>query len=239
MLEALLFDVDGTLADTEMTHLAAFNHAFTELGMGWHWDVPLYRRLLEVSGGKERIRAYWQERGDMPSALDGKALAQTIDRIHELKTATYEAAVQDGAVQLRPGVLNVLEAARAAGWRLAIATTTSPVNIHALLRRALGPDWTNTFPVVEDASTAPRKKPDPLVYQQTLARLGKTARQCLAIEDSSNGLRAALACGLATVITTNDFTVDHDFTGAAKVLPSLAGVSLDDLSRWHASVVNG
>jgi len=234
MLEALLFDVDGTLADTEMTHLAAFNHAFSELGLDWHWDVPLYRSLLTVSGGKERIRSYWTSRHDMPRAMDGQALNQTIDRLHEIKTATYEAAVQDGEVQFRPGVIELLTAARQAGLRLAIATTTSPVNIHALLKKALGLDWASYFSVIEDASTAPRKKPDPMVYQQTLKRLGVDASVGLAFEDSANGLQAARASGLATVITTNSFTVDHDFTGALRVLPSLQGVTLDDLRQWHA-----
>ena len=234
MLQALLFDVDGTLADTEMTHLSAFNHAFAELGLDWHWDVPLYRRLLAVSGGKERIRAYWTSRHDPPRAMDGQALNQTIDRLHEIKTATYEAAVQEGQVQLRPGVIELLASARQSGLRLAIATTTSPVNIHALLKKALGLDWAAYFSVIEDASTAPRKKPDPMVYQQTLKRLGLDASVCLAIEDSANGLQAAHAAGLATVITTNSFTVDHDFTGALRVLPSLEGVTLNDLRQWHA-----
>jgi HAD superfamily hydrolase (TIGR01509 family) len=234
MLEALLFDVDGTLADTEMTHLMAFNHAFAELGLDWRWDVPQYRNLLSVSGGKERIRAYWTSRPDLPRAMDGQALNQTIDRLHEVKTATYEAAVQEGEVQFRPGVIELLTAAREAGLRLAIATTTSPVNIHALLKKALGLDWTQYFSVIEDASTAPRKKPDPMVYQQTLKRLGVDASVCLAFEDSANGLKAARASGLATVITTNSFTEDHDFTGALRVLPSLQGVTLDDLRQWHA-----
>ena len=147
MLQALLFDVDGTLADTEMTHLSAFNHAFAELGLDWHWDVPLYRRLLAVSGGKERIRAYWTSRHDLPRAMDGQALNQTIDRLHEIKTATYEAAVQEGQVQLRPGVIELLASARQSGLRLAIATTTSPVNIHAMLKKALGLDWAAYFPL--------------------------------------------------------------------------------------------
>lgn len=236
MLEALIFDVDGTLADTEMAHLAAFNHAFADMGLHWHWDVPLYKRLLSVSGGKERIRAYWQTRSAGMLDISGAGMRETIDRLHEIKTAAYEQAVQDGAVQMRPGVLALLSAASQAGLRLAMATTTSPVNIAALLRQALGSDWRRQFEVIEDASTAPRKKPDPMVYQQTLARLGLAARQCLAFEDSENGLRAAVATRLATVITPNDFTADHDFAGALRVLPDLQGVGLAQLREWHASV---
>lgn len=232
-LEALIFDVDGTLADTELAHLAAFNQAFAQEGIGWQWDVPLYTQLLEVSGGKERMLHYWRQ--VRPDVTDlGNGVQATVARLHELKTAAYEQAVRDGAVQLRPGVLALIEAAHAEGLRLAIATTTSAVNIVALLRRAIGPDWQRFFTVVEDASTAPRKKPDPMVYQQTLARLAVPAAACLAFEDSANGLMAARTAKLATIVTPNDFTAHHDFTGALRVLPDLAGVSVAQLREWHA-----
>ncbi len=135
------------------------------------------------------------------------------------------------------GVLALIEAARTAGLKLAIATTTSPVNIAALLRAAIGQDWRQIFAVVEDASTAPRKKPHPQVYRQTLQRLGLPAQRCLAFEDSANGLQAANAAGLATVVTPNTFTAHHDFAGALRVLPSLAGVTLADLQSWHAATL--
>ena len=232
-LEALIFDVDGTLADTELAHLAAFNQAFAQEGIGWQWDVPLYTQMLEVSGGKERMLHYWRQ--VRPDVTDlGNGVQATVARLHELKTAAYEQAVRDGAVQLRPGVLKLIEAAHAEGLRLAIATTTSAVNIVALLRRAIAPDWQRFFTVVEDASTAPRKKPDPMVYQQTLARLAVPAAACLAFEDSANGLMAARTAKLATIVTPNDFTAHHDFAGALRVLPDLAGVSVAQLREWHA-----
>ncbi len=233
MWSAFIFDVDGTLADTELVHLEAFNAAFAQEGLDWVWDVPLYTRLLEVSGGRERIRHYWQQVNAGVQDIDGTALQVWIDHLHELKTAHYEERVRAGAVRLRPGVLALIEAARAAGLRLAIATTTSPVNIAALLRSAMGPDWRLAFEVVEDASTAPLKKPHPQVYLQTLQRLGLPASQCLAFEDSANGLRAARAAGLATVVTPNAFTAHHDFAGALRVLSSLQGVTLADLQSWQ------
>jgi HAD superfamily hydrolase (TIGR01509 family) len=234
MLQALIFDVDGTLADTEAAHRAAFNQAFDQEGLDWHWDEALYTRLLDVSGGKERLMHYWTQRHPEVRDVDGAGVRDTIARLHELKTAAYEAMVNDGAVSLRPGVLHLIDAAGHAGLHLAIATTTSPVNIAALLRGAIGSDWRQFFGIVEDASTAANKKPHPQVYLQTLQRLQLPAGQCLAFEDSANGLRAAIGAGLATVITPTQFTADHDFSGALKVLPNLQGVTVADLQAWHA-----
>ena len=234
MLQALIFDVDGTLADTEAAHLAAFNHAFAEFGLDWHWDDALYTELLQVSGGKERIARYWKTTQPTLRELDGMAMAETINRLHELKTAAYEGAVNDGVVALRPGVLALVHAAREQGLQLAIATTTSPVNVAALLRRAMGNDWGAQFAAIGDASTAPVKKPHPQVYLQMLQALDRDAAQCLAFEDSQNGLRAAVAAGLATVITPTRFTADHDFGAALCVLPDLAATSLAQLRSLHA-----
>lgn len=238
-LQAIIFDVDGTLADTEHTHLAAFNTAFAQEGFDWHWDLPRYTRLLEISGGKERMLHHWREVQPSLKDVDGAGVRDTIDRLHALKTAAYEAAVQTGAVPLRPGVLKLIEGAHRDGLTLAIATTTSSVNIAALLRQAIGAEWAKFFAVVEDASTAPRKKPDPQVYQQTLQRLGLPASACVAVEDSANGLRAAVGAGLATVITPNEFTRHHDFSGALKVLPSLLDVGVAHLRVWHAEATRG
>ncbi|MDE1947998.1 MAG: HAD-IA family hydrolase [Burkholderiales bacterium] len=233
-LSALIFDVDGTLADTESAHRAAFNTAFREAGLDWNWDEALYTRLLEVSGGKERIRHYWSEVNGEMRSIDAGALADTVQRIHDLKTACYEGLVNEGAVQLRPGVLALIESASQQGLRLAIATTTSPVNIAALLRKALGADWKYAFQVVEDASTAPLKKPHPQVYLQTLSRMRLAPEAGLAFEDSGNGLRAARGAGLATLVTPNAYTAHHDFSGALRVLPDLAGIGVGELRAWHA-----
>ena len=229
MLQALIFDVDGTLADTELCHLTAFNQAFAELGLGWNWSVEEYTELLNVSGGKERIAHYWKQISPNMTILDGIAMEQTIQRIHETKSAYYEQAVREGQLQLRPGVLSLFEQAASAGVQMAIATTTSPVNITTLLRQALGSEWSYRFSVIEDASTAPRKKPHPQVYLQTLQRLRLPAEACVAFEDSYNGLQASVAAGLATVVTPTGFTAHHDFAGAAEVRDSLEGLTLDEI----------
>jgi beta-phosphoglucomutase-like phosphatase (HAD superfamily) len=162
------------------------------------------------------------------------ALNDTVNRLHELKTAAYEAAVNDGAVSLRPGVLALMDEARAQGLQLAIATTTSPVNIAALMRRALGADWRLNFTAIGDASTAPIKKPHPQVYLQMLDALGLKPSYCIALEDSSNGLRSATAAGLATVITPTAYTAHHDFAAALRVVPDMSHINLAQLRQWHA-----
>jgi HAD superfamily hydrolase (TIGR01509 family) len=234
-LEALIFDVDGTLADTESVHLWAFNQAFAEFGLDWHWDEALYSELLQISGGKERMLHYWKSCYPDMRELGNMALVDTVNRLHELKTAAYEGAIHSGAVSLRPGVLKLIEEALSADVQLAIATTTSPVNIAALMRHALGADWRLSFTAIGDASTAPVKKPDPQVYLQMLAAVQLPPAQCLAFEDSSNGLRAATAAGLATIITPTRYTAHHDFGDALRVLPDLDQVGLAQLRQWHMS----
>lgn len=238
-LQALIFDVDGTIADTEGAHCTAFNQAFDDLGLGWHWDEALYTRLLEVSGGKERVRYYWKQVNADLKAIDSQAVQHTIARIHELKTAYYEAAVNSGSISLRPGILNLFDEAASAGVQLAIATTTSPVNIAALLRRAMGPAWRHAFAAIGDGSTAPLKKPHPLVYEQILQTLQMDPRACLAFEDSGNGLKAATLAGLATVITPTRYTHHHDFSRALHVLPDLGDTHLADLQQWHQAHWSG
>lgn len=249
MLEALIFDVDGTLADTETAHRAAFNEAFAEVRLGWHWDEDTYIRLLQVSGGRERIAHHW--RMVEPDVAGGAAAQATIERVHAIKTRLFEARVSAGQLPLRPGVLRLLREALAQGLRLAIASTTAPANLDALLRKPLGPDWRRHFAALGDASATARKKPDPWVYQQVLAALGLQARACLAFEDSPNGLRAATAAGLRTLVTPTAHTAEHRFDDALRVLPHLGDlahplptgvsgleqrwVTLDALRRWHAA----
>ncbi|MDO9252694.1 MAG: HAD-IA family hydrolase [Hydrogenophaga sp.] len=233
MLNALIFDVDGTLADTESVHLEAFNHAFQQEGLDWHWSTEQYTQLLDISGGKERMLAYWRSVDPDLKEVEAGAVSDTINRLHEIKTAYYENAVNSGAVALRPGVLALMSEARRQGLQLAIATTTSPVNIAALMRSAIGLDWRSHFLAIGDASNAPVKKPNPQVYMKVLADMGMRAADCVAFEDSSNGLRAARAAGLDTVITPNSFTAHHDFAGALRVVPNLSEVNVARLKEWH------
>lgn len=237
-LEALIFDVDGTLADTESAHLAAFNHAFAEQGLDWHWDVTLYTGLLKISGGKERMLYYWNHVHPDMKDIDGSGLRDTIDHLHALKTAAYEAAVQGGAVQLRPGVLALIEQAHQQGLRLAIATTTSPVNIAVLLRNAIGSEWKDLFGVIEDASTAPKKNP----IHRCMCKPWHAWDCPLALVWRWKTLPMACVrrpgAGLKTIITPNNFTAHHDFSGALRVLPNLEGVTVEQLHTLHGQQQN-
>ncbi len=219
MIEALVFDVDGTLADTEESHRAAFNLAFERLGLGWHWSASHYRELLAVTGGKERLAAHVQRLPESPAVR--QQLLARVPEIHAEKTKFYAAAVRDGLVPLRPGVARLLEEAHDAGCHLAIASTTTAVNVDALLQSALGSRGLELFDVIACGDQVPAKKPAPDIYQLVLRTLGLDAAHAVAVEDSPNGLRAARAAGLWTVVTPTYWTAGGDYADAGLVLPHL------------------
>lgn len=225
MLKALLFDVDGTLADTERDgHRPAFNAAFREYGLDWDWDVALYGKLLAVTGGKERMKFYVQRfRPDYTQPADFDAL---VVELHKAKTRHYTRMLAAGGIPLRPGVKRLLQEARAADLILGVATTTTPENVTELLRHSLAPDGPEWFAVIAAGDIVPAKKPAPDIYVWAMQQLGLKAEECLAFEDSENGIRASLGAGLRTVITLNDYTREHDFSGALAVLPDLAQTDL-------------
>ncbi|RXT35578.1 HAD family hydrolase [Bradyrhizobium betae] len=214
---ALIFDVDGTLAETEELHRLAFNHAFVRHGLGWHWDRAVYKDLLRVTGGKERMRAYHARLGVAPPLPD-----TDIAELHRIKTAHYAGLIETGCCPLRPGVTDLLTAARKRGQRLAIATTTSHGNIDALLSQALGKHWAADFDAIVAGDDVSHKKPAPDVYLEVLARLGLQGFECVAIEDSGNGLIAASRAGIPVLITRSMFFRDDDFSEARVVLDDLS-----------------
>jgi HAD superfamily hydrolase (TIGR01509 family) len=216
---ALIFDVDGTLAETEELHRQAFNHAFARHGLDWQWDRAVYKDLLRVTGGKERIRAYHARLGIAPALPDADIAA-----LHRIKTVHYAELVETGCCPLRPGVTDLLIAAKARGQRLAIATTTSHGNIDALLSRALGRRWAADFDAIVAGDDVRHKKPAPDVYFEILARLKLNASDCVAIEDSANGLIAASRANIPVLITRSIFFRDDDFSQARVVLDDLSGL---------------
>lgn len=219
-LKALIFDVDGTLTDNERNgHRVAFNRAFKEAGINWHWDIETYDRLLEVFGGKERIQYFIED--FLTDFKAPKDLDVFIRELHQLKTEQYLELLRSGALPLRPGVKRLLKEAHSAGLSLAIASTTTLENAVLLVTMSLGEEGLDWFKVIACGDVVGRKKPSPDIYLYTLEKLELDASECLVFEDTEAGLASATAAGLTTVITVNDATRNQDFSGAAVVLDQL------------------
>ena len=235
-IEALLFDVDGTLADTEETHRQAFNYAFVHFGLGWEWTRPLYRDLLRISGGKERIANFI---GTLGVSLQEKArLTQLVAAIHREKTRLYTELIADGRCPLRPGVARLLDEATTSGIRVGIASTTTPENAAALTAAHFGARARQMFSCIACGDHVPAKKPAPDIYRLALAMLGEPADHCVAFEDSTNGLRAAKAAALYTVVTPSQWTDGGDMRGADLVLAHLGELGAE-LPPAQAAAVGG
>jgi HAD superfamily hydrolase (TIGR01509 family) len=218
---AILFDVDGTLAETERDgHRVAFNQSFAEAGLDWHWDVALYGELLAVTGGRERIEHY--ARTLHPQWIAASGADERIGELHRRKNALYAQLVGAGRIALRPGLPALLDDIERRGWTLGIVTTTSRGNVDVLLRSTLGRDAPDRFAVIVCGDDVARKKPDPAAYLVALDRLGLAADGCVAVEDSRNGLLAAHTAGLRTVIVRGLYTQNEDFSAAAAVFDGYA-----------------
>lgn len=217
-LQAVVFDVDGTLADTEEVHRLAFNHVFGEYGLDWNWTPELYRELLAISGGRERIRSYGRR---LRSRFrDDEAFDDFVVSMHRAKTRKYAAMLTEGEVGLRPGIRRLLDDVREAGVKLAIATSSARSNAETLLDNNLPPGWRDWFSAFETCDTVVEKKPSPAVYDAVVAQLGLPADTMVALEDTPNGLRAATGAGIATIVTTHAYTRDEPFDGAELVVDS-------------------
>jgi len=212
-LKALIFDVDGTLAETEEQHRLAFNAAFAGADLPYEWSEDRYRELLGVTGGKQRMAAYF-------AAVGGDTSVGAIAALHQAKNRHYAEAVAAGEVRLRTGVARILMEARDAGLRFAIATTTSRENLMALLHATMGSAH-RIFEVMVTGEDVANLKPDPEVYLKAMAQLGLPPENCLAFEDSALGLESATRAGLRTVVTPSIYTSHHRFGPAALIVNSL------------------
>jgi HAD superfamily hydrolase (TIGR01509 family) len=249
-LRALIWDVDGTLAETERDgHRVAFNLAFAALGLPWQWDEGHYGRLLTVAGGRERLMHDLAGRADASVMLQDRVAL--VERIHALKNGFYAQLVAAGSVALRPGVRSMLEQCRAEGLRLGIVTTTRRRNLEALLAAQFGPGWAGWFDAVVCGEDVRTKKPDPEGYRRALALLRLPPLACAAVEDSPGGLAAARAADLPVIVTLSSYFSDAILDGAIAIgpgfhqragwRPALPGpaqgpVTLTDLRHWHAQM---
>jgi HAD superfamily hydrolase (TIGR01509 family) len=250
-LKAIIFDVDGTLSETERDgHRVAFNRAFSEAGLDWFWDEALYGQLLAVTGGKERIRYYLSEFNQTYQPTEN--LDDLIVKLHALKTKHYVNLLETHAIGLRPGVERLIREIHESDLRLAIATTTTPENVTALLSSTLGVESVSWFDSIAAGDIVPAKKPAPDIFEYCLNELGLLPEECLVFEDSENGLKASTGAHLATVVTINDYTKNDDLSGALAVFDQIgeennpctqiAGkaitshyISIDDLYKLHAN----
>ena len=217
VLKAIIFDVDGTLAETEEAHRRAFNETFAEWGLPWAWSREEYADLLKVTGGKERIRHFIDTR----EPERGEEVAPRIPELHARKTARYGEIIASGEVPLRPGVARLIEEAKAAGIKVGVATTTSTPNVEALIRATLGRPVAEVFDAMACGEEVSAKKPAPDLYRLALEKLGVAPGEAVAIEDSRNGLVSALRAGVPVIITPSGYTADEDFTDALSVVSDL------------------
>ncbi|OPZ20133.1 MAG: Phosphorylated carbohydrates phosphatase [candidate division BRC1 bacterium ADurb.BinA364] len=234
-MDALIFDCDGVLVDTERDgHRVAFNRAFEAKGLADRWDAPLYGELLKISGGKERMTHYFDRRGWPVAASEREAF---IKSLHELKTDLFMQIVESGELPLRPGVARLVDEAIAAGAALAICSTSNERSVHAVAEILLGPARKARFREILAGDVVASKKPAPDIYNLAQERLGIPAGRCVVVEDSRNGLLAAKAAGMRCLVTYNDYTRDEDFSEADRVVAQLGDppapcVTWAELNAW-------
>jgi beta-phosphoglucomutase-like phosphatase (HAD superfamily) len=218
-IEALIFDVDGTLADTEDAHRRAFNRAFADHGLDWDWSPDVYVDLLRIAGGRERISAFIDALE--VSANERARLAALVPSLHARKTDHYTRGIGGAGLVLREGIARLLDDGQARGCRLAIASTTSAANIDSLVKLTLGANGLERFSVIACGDQVRAKKPAADIYLLVLEQLGVPPDRAVAFEDSANGLRSAQHAGIFTVVAPTYWTLGDDFASADLLLPRL------------------
>jgi HAD superfamily hydrolase (TIGR01509 family) len=224
MDRALIFDCDGVLGDTELYgHLPAFNQMWKKLGVPWQWSTEQYGEKLKIGGGKERMASLFADAdfcARVPVPESDQERKSLILRWHKEKTAIYEGIINSGKIPGRPGIRRLAEEAGKAGWKLAVASTSAPAAVQAVLNHAVGKELAREF-LVLSGDIVPAKKPAPDIYELALSRLGLPASKCVAVEDSRNGMLAALGAHIAVLVTLSAYTQKEDFHEAALVVDSL------------------
>jgi HAD superfamily hydrolase (TIGR01509 family) len=243
VIKALIFDCDGVLADTERDgHRVAFNKAFAAKGLTIDWDVELYGKLLEVSGGKERMKHYFDQYGWPCTALvqgwpdDVSDRDTLIKELHKLKTDFFMQIIESGELPLRPGVARIVDEAIDANITLAVCSTSDERAVNLVVERLLGPQRKARFAAILAGDIVSKKKPDPEIYNLASQRLKLKPDECVVVEDNRNGLLAAKAAGMYCIVTTNDYSKNEDFTEADLVVSELGDepnvqVTVEEIKR--------
>ncbi len=219
LLSAVFFDVDGTIAETEELHRRSFNESFKEFNLDWFWDKPIYKELINIGGGKERIE-YHMKRA-WPEMLEYKNLSKYIDSIHKVKNEIYEDYINESKIDFRPGVLRLIEELKKNYIKIALVSSSSEINVNNLLKKGLKIKPKDYFDLIAHGDLTKNKKPSPEIYEWTLEKLKLSPQSCIAIEDSPRGLESALAANIKVIITPSDLTQDEKFEGAELVISNL------------------
>ncbi len=226
MKKVLIFDCDGVLGDTEQYgHLPAFNRMWKEMGVPWEWSVEEYGRKLKIGGGKERMSSLFQEpeflRAYPEAPNTAERQTEMVAAWHKRKSAIYKEIIVSGKIPPRPGVKRLSEEALSRGWTLAVASTSAPESVDAVLRHTMGEKTASRFALVLAGDCVKAKKPAPDIYQLAAEKLGAPPSQCVVVEDSNNGVEAAAGAGTKCVVTVSGYTRDEDFSKAAIVVTCL------------------
>ena len=237
-LQALIFDCDGVLVDTERDgHRVAFNQAFAKKGLDIEWDVALYGDLLEVAGGKERMRHYFNT-NQWPDNITDKD--DYIKDLHKLKTECFMQIIESRQLSLRPGVTRLVDEAIANDITLAVCSTSNVRAVTLVVEHLLGPERKSHFAAIFAGDVVSKKKPDPEIYNLAAQQLNLKSTKCIVVEDSRNGFLAAQAAGMNCIVTTNGYTEHEDFSGADLIVSELGDppniqVTLEDLKKIVAN----
>ncbi len=249
-LQAILIDMEGSIVESEEIHRRAFNAAFRECGMAWHWDRAIYKQLLSIAGGLERLKHYITRTApDIMKRPDGFSF---LDSMHKAKNIAYAQLVEREGVSPRPGVERLLTEARRRDIKLAVVTSATLETVHTVIGKALGDDALQWFEVIADGGKVPAKKPAPDIYIWATEEMGVPVSACLSFEDTPRGVKGSMAAGVPAVATVSSYTYDEDFDGALAVISHLGNpdqpfkmlagsafgadyVTVDLLRKWHRS----
>lgn len=220
-LKAIIFDVDGTLAETEEAHRLAFNDIFEAHGLDWNWDVSMYGELLKTTGGKERMLEYQRTHRPNTPQLEFEQIAI----LHRIKTTRYAEIISSGSTSLRAGISDLIEDAKAQGIRVAVATTTNTPNVDCLSLACFGKPATEIFEVIAAGDEVENKKPAPDVFKLAVERLGLDPDACVGLEDSRNGLLSCTGAGVPCIVSPGVYTLGSDFSEARATLKCFSEIN--------------